>query len=226
MAVLVERAEDLKDDKCPKTSRYFGNLHSVDLYAKPWYFNNELYAINCYAIAKTTIRAGSFRCSNCTAVSRRAAEAVLLPDSAELLHQNTSDPLVLPILDVLPEVMLNIAIINGTGAQFWNNLEGYTRGMMMVSYQAAWNAMTDTFQGTDPVTAQIFPPEYLITLLLDMRWFLPWLIVTFTGILCGSIFVIVSVSYKGDVISVVRDPAFAAILLDLGKVYWAFAGPK
>ena len=41
--------------------------------------------------------------------------------------------------------MLNIAIINGTGARFWNNLEGYTRGMTMVSYQAAWNAMTDTF---------------------------------------------------------------------------------
>ena len=218
VAVLVERLEDLKDDKCPKKSRYFGSLPPVDLYPLHWNMNGELYAINCYAIAKATIRAGSFRCSNCTVVSRRAAEAVLLPDAAEL-RQNTSDPLVLPILDVLPEVMLNIAIINGTGAQFWNNLDGYTRGMMMASYQAAWNAMTDTFQGADPVTARIFPPEYLITLLIDMRWFWPWLIVAFTGILCGSIFVFLSVSYKSDVVSVVRDPAFAATLLDLGEVY-------
>jgi len=223
VAVLVERVEDLKDDKCPKTSRYFGKLPPLDLYPMQWFLNGDLYALNCYAIAKATIRAGSFRCTNCTAVSRRAAETILLPDSPELA-QDTSDALILPILDVLPEVMLNIAIINGTGAQFWNNLDGYTRGMMMAAYQAAWNAMTDTFQGPDPATAQVFPPEYLITLLIDMRWFLPWLVVTFTGILCGSVFVVVSVAYKGEVVSAVRDPAFAAILLDLRKVYGRLRG--
>ncbi|KAK0627332.1 hypothetical protein B0T14DRAFT_579355 [Immersiella caudata] len=224
VAVLVERPENPKDDKCPKRSRYFGNLPpQVNLFSMNWFVNDELYAINCYAIAKATIRAGSFRCSNCTVVSRGAAEAILSLEDGhlpQLEQEDTSDPLTLPILDILPEVMLNIAMINATGAQFWNNLDGYTRGMMAVSYQAAWSAMTDTFQGEDTVIAYVFPPEYFITLQIDMRWFLPWLVIACTGILGGWIFIIATISYKGgDVVSVVHDPAFAAVLLDLGKVY-------
>ena len=60
--------------------------------------------------------------------------------------------------------MLNIAATNGTGAQFWNNLDAYTRGMIAVSYQVTWNAMTDTFQGEESATFKVFPPEYLITI--------------------------------------------------------------
>ena len=71
VAVLVDRIEDPEDDQCPKTSRYFGELPALDLYPIHWYMNKKLYAINCYAIAKATIRAGSFRCSNCPVVSRR-----------------------------------------------------------------------------------------------------------------------------------------------------------
>ncbi|KAK5653278.1 hypothetical protein OQA88_9177 [Cercophora sp. LCS_1] len=221
IAVLVERVENPKDDKCPKTSRYFGDLPAVDLYPMHWYMRigekDELYAINCYAIAKASIRAGSFRCSNCSVVSSRTAEAILPSDG--VLGQDISDPLVLPILDTLPEVMLNIAIMNGTGARFWNNLDAYTRGMMRLSYQATWNAMTDTFQGEASVSSEVFAPEYLITLRIDMRWFLPWVFVIGVGIFSGLVFVFVSVLYRHDVVSEVRDPVFAALVLDLGQVY-------
>lgn len=214
VAVLVDRIENPKDDKCPAKSKYFGELPALDLLPMHWYFSEGLFAINCYAIAKATIRAGSFSCSNCSIVSRRAAEAVV-----DLSNQDVSDPLVLPIIDALPEVMLNIAVINGTGAQFWNNLDAYTRGMMMASYQATWNAMSDTFQGSESVTSEIFAPEYLITLEIDMRWFVPWFMVICVAILFGSVFIFVSVWIKGDVVSAVRDPTFAAMLLDLGNVY-------
>jgi hypothetical protein len=102
----------------------------------PWFMNDELNAVNCYAIATATIRAGSFRCSNCSVVARRTAEEILPPDAAGPGQKDISDPLVLPILDALPEVMLNVAILNATGAQFGNGLDAYTRGMMSVSYQA------------------------------------------------------------------------------------------
>ncbi len=48
--------------------------------------------------------------------------------------------------------------------------------------------------------SEIFPPEYLITLRIEIYWFLAWFFVTCTGILFGSMFIFVSVLYKGDVV--------------------------
>lgn len=45
--------------------------------------------------------------------------------------------------------------------------------------------MTDTFQGERSVSPEVFPPEYLITLQIYMRWFLPWFLCYEPGVLAA-----------------------------------------
>lgn len=153
VAVLVERLEDTDEGTlCPETSRYFGELPKIKFFhGDEMTSDGKVWAKNCDTIAKISIRAGAYRCrTNCTVVGQVVARTLLQPNATQNLPLNElAHPLVDTIFATMPEVMTDMAIMNRSSVSLWNNIDEYTRGMVMLSYQAVWNAMTETFHSSE-----------------------------------------------------------------------------
>ncbi|KAK5651409.1 hypothetical protein OQA88_12497 [Cercophora sp. LCS_1] len=200
------------------TSDHFGALPPIKLLPLDWYLNgnvSEPLTLTCYAIAKLNLRAGSIQSSDCPVVDHGVAEASLPTDGK--INQTFADPLVLSIFDAMPEVMATMAVMNASRTSLWNNLDGYTRGMVMLSYQSIWNVMMESFRGeSTSVTTDVFPPEYMIHIQLEPVWFITWLSVHFAGVVSGLLFIFVSLGH--DAAAGVRDAALASLRLDTSDV--------
>lgn len=129
VAVLVARPTDDKSEvyTCPDVSPEFGPLPRVNFTTISYLIGDHPFAINCYAIARVKLREGSYTSPSSRVSARGITETVL------------STPTML-------DVMAKMVAINTTNAQMWGNLEGYVRGVLMLSYQETWNAMTVEFE--------------------------------------------------------------------------------
>ncbi len=101
---------------------------------------------------------------------------------------------------------------------FWNNLEGYTKGMLALAYQSTWNAIMDTFHrdGILPDLIEAFLPESRIAMQIKSFWFSVWVGVVAAGVLAGGAFIGCTI---GNEVVGITDSALAAMRLDLRKVY-------
>ncbi|KAK3996222.1 hypothetical protein QBC44DRAFT_404912 [Cladorrhinum sp. PSN332] len=226
-AVMVERVQgEAAQDGCPLTSGAFGTLPpGIKLLSMTWAMpgDKKPNARNCYAIAKIKLRAGSLRCTDCNVVLPGTAEATI-PTNATFLEADLADGLVLPVLDMMTEVMVRMAGINGTQIPYWNNLDDYVRGMIMLSYQTTWNHMTDRVRSpTITSEAHVLPPEYMIAIKVETQWFFVWIAITYAGIIAGCVFICIS-NMHHKAAALVEDPALAAIRLDPCRIDDAMPG--
>lgn len=121
------------------------------------------------------------------------------------------DSLVANAISMIPEVLFYTKISNSSQAPTWQNIDGYTGGMIATAYQASWNSLTNGLRGSPMETTGIsFPYPVLIAQVNEPRIVI-WLglnaVLTISGLLLALL-------QKRCQHKTVRDPATAALLLD------------
>ena len=92
---------------------------------------------NWYAIANISIRAGVAICDGCRLV---------FPTVVESTNQNQTmlaDSLVTEAFNLMPEVIMVMAVMNSSASDPSGRLEDFTKSVVARGYQASWNALND-----------------------------------------------------------------------------------
>jgi hypothetical protein len=66
-----------------------------------------------------------------------------------------ADPLVENAISMIPEVLFYMKVSNSSRAPSWQNIDGYTRGMITTAYQASWNSLANTWQATPMAVTEV-----------------------------------------------------------------------
>ncbi|KFY85107.1 hypothetical protein V500_08713 [Pseudogymnoascus sp. VKM F-4518 (FW-2643)] len=192
VAVLVARPTDDKSEvyTCPTESPAFGLLPNVTFTTISYSIRDNPFAVNCYAIARIKLRAGSYISPSSRVSAIGIAETIFA---------------------AMPDVMANMAAINTTNAQMWGNLDGYVRGMLMLSYQETWNAMTDEFERRSS-GSEFRPPREIVRARVSKISLLGWLAANLCVVLAGGLLYFLQMTVDGKP---VRDKTVAALTMDL-----------
>ena len=121
------------------------------------------------------------------------------------------DPLVENAVSMIPEVLFFMKVSNSSQAPSWQNLDGYTRGMISVAYQASWNSLTNAWQASPMAVTEISTPYSIlvaqVTTWRALTWFGSNAFLTVSGLL-------LAVLQRKCRNKTVRNPALAALMLD------------
>ncbi|OBT65404.1 hypothetical protein VE03_06039 [Pseudogymnoascus sp. 23342-1-I1] len=210
VAVLVARPTDDKSEvyTCPAESPAFGLLPNVTFTSISYFMGDNPFAVSCYAIARIKLRAGSYVSPSTRASAVGIAETVFdTPNTKELIE----DPLVDEIFAAMPDVMANMAAINTINAQMLGNLDGYVCGMLMLSYQETWNAMTVKFERRSSIS-KFHPPREIVRARVSKISLLDWLAANLCVVLAGVLLYALQMTVDGKP---VRDKTIAALTMDL-----------
>ncbi|KAH6889673.1 hypothetical protein B0T10DRAFT_571698 [Thelonectria olida] len=224
IAVLVNRLEE--GYSCSEESSViFGEMGSMDLLSVSWNSGNARFT-NCYAIAKVSARAGSYMFSKGRVVSRGVFEAIVDSSDVENMKNLTEmekyqDRLTTEVFAAMPEVMLNLAVLNATNAIFWENLTGYTRDLLSLAFEATWSEMSNRFREHGSDFLAIYGPVSGVTLRVLWKPFIGWIVIVSCAILSGLVFILVEmyVESRYGVRIDLRDPVLALLRLDMSQVF-------
>ena len=190
-------------DPCSSSSPEFGDLSRIYRYTSPK-------QTGCFHFARLNYTAAAMICRECRIVSNGVVEA-----SNETTHLSAwvpiPDPLVTNAISMIPEVLFYTKISNSSQAPTWQNIDGYTCGMIATAYQASWNSLTNQWQGSPMETTGISIPYSVLTAEISTSRIATWfglnVVLTISGLLLASLQT--RCQHK-----VVRDPATAVLLLD------------
>ena len=112
--------------KCSSLSPDFGNISSIYQYTSPK-------VSGCFHFGRISYTAAAMTCNDCRTISNGAVEAA--NDSSAWIP--IPDPLVTNAISMIPEVLFYTKISNASQAPTWQNLDGYTCGMIATAYQAS-----------------------------------------------------------------------------------------
>jgi hypothetical protein len=183
-----------------------------DLYLYKIYRDGDN-AVSCFAFARMSYTAGSLRCKDCR---------VALDGVVELAVHNNSTNEALPnsltdlAVSMMPEVLFYMEVANNSLAPTWQNLDGYTRGMLSIAYQSSFNAMSKyvATNATQDIATYRTPLPVLTASITRWRVY-TWLASNFLLTVAGLGFAVVQA--KGAV-EVGSSPALAALLVDASPV--------
>lgn len=161
---------------------------------------------NCFRIGTVSFTAGVIRSPNATYVSPRVIESEV---GTILPHE-----WVLPALSFLPDVMVRVSGANSTSVPPWDNIDGYTRGLIRQSYMGTWDAMNEDFS-RDRVELKAHEKHRLLqakVLLPRLTvWFTMQLLVTVSGMAMWFL-------QRGASHPVVVDAAAVSLMVDSRQV--------
>jgi hypothetical protein len=164
----------------------------------------------CYIFARMNYTAGVMTCKECRIVLDGVVEAVNTADDP-LSMPPIPDPLVENAVSMIPEVLFFMKVSNSSQAPSWQNLDGYTRGMISVAYQASWNSLTNGWQASPMAVTEISTPYSIlvaqITTWRVLTWFGSNAFLTISGLL-------LAVLQRKCQNKTIRNPALAALMLD------------
>lgn len=213
VAVLVARPTDDKSEvyTCPTVSPEFGPLPRFNFTTISYFIGDHPFAINCYAIARVKLRAGSYISPSSRVSARGIAETVLSTPTTE---EPMEDPLVDEIFAAMSDVMANMVAINTTNAKMWGNLDGYVRGMLMLSYQETWNAMTVEFERRMR-DSEFRPPREIVIAEVSNISLSVWFGFNLAVVVAGVLLFLLQKTVNGKP---VRDKTVAALTMDLSPL--------
>ncbi|KAH7006926.1 hypothetical protein EDB80DRAFT_880449 [Ilyonectria destructans] len=227
VAVLVDRLKNVHqveswNQNCTSSSSIFGDMDVANFIDIRYSLGNIPFATNCYAIARVSVRAGTYRYNNSRVISSGIFEAVVSDKEAEELRatpSNSRDPLTSQIFEAMPEVMLNLAIIRPVTSAL--NLTAYTRAMLMISYESTWNVMADTFRVPESDKVDIMYPEAGIIMRVLRKPFLGWVALVASASLSGIAFTILVFRVESiyGVRVDLRNTVIAPLRLDMSDAY-------
>lgn len=197
-------ASQLKKN-CSSWSQDFGDISRIYQY---YYLPRNL---GCFHFARINYTAAAMICKNCRIVSNGVVEATSEPRHLPSAWVPIPDSLVTNAISMIPEVLFYTKISNSSQAPTWQNIDGYTRGMIATAYQASWNSLTNQFRGSPMAVTNISKPYPVLIAQVDKLriavWFALNAVLPISGILLA--FLQRRCRHKA-----VRDPAIAALLLD------------
>ncbi|KAH8680421.1 hypothetical protein BGZ61DRAFT_481110 [Ilyonectria robusta] len=227
VAVLVDRLKNVHqveswNQSCTSSSSMFGDMNVANFIDIRYNLGGMPFAINCYAIAKISVRAGSYTFNNSRVISSGIFEAVVSDKEADELRatpSNSRDSLTSQIFEAMPEVMLNLAIIRPVDSAL--DLTVYTRAMLNISYEATWNVMTDTFRIPESNEVTILYPESGIIMRVLWKPFLGWIALVASASLSGIAFTILVFRVESiyGVRVDLRNTVIAPLRLDMSDAY-------
>ena len=191
---------------CSTSSADFGDISRIYQYSSP----SPISGAGCFHFARINYTAAAMICKDCRIVSHGAVEA-----SNETSHSSAwvpiPDSLVANAISMIPEVLFYTKISNSSQVPTWQNLDGYTCGMIATAYQASWNALTNQWRGSPMETTVISNPYPVLIAQVNrfriVLWFGLNAVLTVSGILLALL-------QKHCQHKAVRNPAIAALLLD------------
>jgi hypothetical protein len=179
-------------------------------------FHNELppmpsYTI-CFAYANVTYRAGVVPCLHCNF----SASMVLEMASDAVVPKLQPDVMTVDALSLAPKVAQFMLLGNFSAPNAWNNTNDFVREMLVRSYQAAWNALTDRFESpSTSVTSSVMIPVPLSQACVASWRIYLWAGLNFMLTLSGLLFWIVRKKCKKPM---VINAGVAAFLVNPVKV--------
>lgn len=188
---------------CSSSSPDFGDISKIYQYSSPK-------ASGCFHFARINYTAAAMICKECRIVSNGVVEA-----ASETRDPSAwvpiPDPLVTNAISMIPEVLFYTKISNSSQAPTWQNIDGYTCGMIATAYQASWNSLTNQWRGSPMEITNISNPHaVLIAQVNEPRialWFGLNAVLPISGVLLALL-------QKRCQHKAVRDPSTAALLLD------------
>lgn len=165
----------------------------------------------CYVIARMTYTAGVWTCRDCLMSPGGIVETSLVTGLVE------PDPLAEQALRMTPDVLS--LMITSYSWKDWikpDNLDNYTKGMLLVAYQACWNALANVFseESTFRQTSLSLPYPVLRASIIKWRVWV-WLLLNCLLTLSGLIVVWLQ---KETLAKTVRNPELSVLLLDTKQI--------
>ncbi|KAK7416893.1 hypothetical protein QQX98_004951 [Neonectria punicea] len=229
IAVMVDRLRNVDGENpwkpdCTSSSSMFGRISVNNFIDLRFNRGGFPYAVNCYAIAKVSARAGSFSYSTSRVIHSGIFEAVVSDEEAKELRERPSDYrdlLTSEIFEAMPEVLLNLAITRPVNSTLTQDLERYTCAMLMISFEATWNAMADAFRVNEPRKVVIMYPESRVVMQILWKPFLSWVALVTSASLSGITFTILASRVQSlyGVRIDLRDTVIASMRLDMSDAY-------
>ena len=186
----------------------------------PTYFgeSSEFYhydgAGGCFLFARINYTAGVLTCTNCPIVLDSIVEADSSTSNSTSPWTAEPDAMVEQAIALMPEVLFYMKIGNTSNIPLWHNLDGYTRGMLSVAYQASWNSLTTDFQANDTTT--VLSPQYPVLVASITRWrVLLWLLLNASLTVSGVILAVLQISCQAKTI---QNPPLSALMIDTSAV--------
>ncbi|KAJ9661528.1 hypothetical protein H2198_001908 [Neophaeococcomyces mojaviensis] len=162
----------------------------------------------CCLFAKIKYTAGTFECKDCSIVADGVIEAPANYTSNQTVH---ADPLVDTAITMIPELLFYTKVANSSLAPTWDNLNGYTIGMIATAYQAGWNSLSNTFsQDVMDSTDVSVPVSVLRADITSWRIWL-WFGLNASLTMSGLLFGVLQWHSRTDAVA---KPALAALLID------------
>lgn len=175
-----------------------------DLYT----YNDLLPHPGCYVFARINYTAGAMVCHGCSVVLNGTVEGPTL--GLPIPH-----PLVSDAISMIPEVLFFMKVSNASQAPTWQNIDGYTRGMISTAYQASWNSLANSAQFSPMDETEISTPyPVLVARIITWRvlaWFGLNLMLSLSGVL-------LAILQKSCQNKTIRNPVLAAIMLDTSAI--------
>jgi len=164
---------------------------------------------NCFVFAQITYSAGMATCHDCVVVFPIVVES---PPAAKLTLE--ADIMTPHALYVMADVIGQLVDANVTLPPTWNNLENYTKEMLMRGYSGAWTAMSELFAFYTPYLST--PATIPITMsraVVDHRRVWAWFVIQGLAFVGGVAFLINILGIPGYPIA---SPLLHGLMLDIG----------
>ncbi|KAI1670787.1 hypothetical protein Ptr902_08129 [Pyrenophora tritici-repentis] len=165
----------------------------------------------CYVIARMKYSAGVSTCRNCRISTGGVVESLSIAGAVE------PDPLAEQALRMTPDVLA--LMITSYTWKAWmepENLDNYTKGMLLVAYQACWNALANTWSNdTTSRQTETSLPYPALTASVNPRRVWIWLLLNCLLTVSGLILAYLQTSTRAKT---VRSPELSALLLDTKQI--------
>jgi hypothetical protein len=167
---------------------------------------------SCWAVARLNFTAGVAVCTDCPVVSDSVVEASPSPSQPLI---TMAHPLVHTAIHMMPEVLKYMSIMNISLVPTWNNLDGYTFGMLSVAYQASWNSVNNDCQTSSPGQTTAKAAFQVLNARVSKWRMLTWFGLNHLLTISGVLLAVLQSACAGKT---VRNPALAALMLDTKAV--------
>lgn len=199
---------------CPTEHASLGKLPDVQTADFAVSYNGTFDVRECLHVAEAEIRAGVRYMKDCNVTFSSDTQSIATCDVKNSEVSIEKDFLVNLSLDVMSEVIRNLRPLNTTSRYMEKGIDAYTIGMLRLAYHSAWSGLTnDLGRSTETISIKTATPVVRASVARSRLYV--WL-ATHLALEVSAILLFAVLKWTG--IKAIRDPALAALTLDISDV--------
>lgn len=201
--------------KCLTVSPDFGRLPDVEQQQVNIVNSIETVAHDCYIFAEATIVAGIYKATRCNVTSPSSDADHYATCYIDRHDRAVEKDWLAPLaLDFLSDALQYTVMQNYSQPWISHDITNYTAGMLTLGYHAAWCGLMKRL-GNSTETVTFWPSESVVAASVEISRLYIWIGMNATLTLAA---LLVFVAQKTAKTKTVRDPAVAALTVDLTQV--------